>query len=245
MWDHFTEFLPRHHADLVALIIYLVITLGYYAIFAIGMKYRPKAFLQGRMNVYRHRWIRLIYERRAGILAVQTFRNQLMSASFLASTAILVDIGLLTLLRIPPETASFLYYGDPSDTAAEAWLAVKVVMLIGLYSYNFLSFAVCIRDLNYLSYLSTLYGMEEVDVGESVLSHVDDMLDRVAINSTRGLRGYFFGLPLFFWLLSPYLMIVASVVILMLLFMRDRSFRKLPTKLPEEEETKMNARKHG
>ncbi len=102
-------------------------------------------------------------------------------------------------------------------------------MLIGLYSYNFLNFAVCVRDLNYVSYLSGLYGMDDPHDEEDVLSHLEDVLDRVAMNYTRGLRGYFFGLPLFFWLLSPFLMIVTLLIILCLLTMRDRSCRRLPT----------------
>jgi uncharacterized membrane protein len=179
------------------------------------------------MNSYRHRWIRLVLERRDGILAVQAFRNQLMSASFLASTAILVDLGLLTLLGLPRESTSFLY-GDVGDDTACSWLLVKVVMLIGLYSYNFLSFAVCIRDLNYLGYLSGLYGGEDDTDAQSVLTLLEDLLDHVAMNYTRGLRGYYFGLPLFFWLLSPYLMIVVSLIVLCLLYARDHSHGNLP-----------------
>lgn len=220
--------LTGHHADLAGLAIYLAITIGYYVVFTIGMRVRPQAYFQGRMNVYRHRWIRLIFQRRDGLLAVQTCRNLLMSASFLASTAIIVDIGLLTLLGLPRDSASF-FFGDLHDPAADAWLTVKVVMLIGLYSYNFLSFAVCIRDLNHLSYLSALYGMDDPRAEEGILLVLEDLLGRVAMNYTRGLRGYFFGLPLFFWLLSPYLMVVTALVVLALLYVRDHSYRRLPT----------------
>jgi uncharacterized membrane protein len=221
------DIIDGHRADLIGLLLYLAITLGYYLVFSIEMRAGSQSLLQGRMVWYRHRWIRLIFESGDGMLAVHTFRNQLMSCTFLASTAILVDLGLLTLLGLPRESVSFLY-GDMSDKAAYNWLLVKVVMMIGLYSYNFLSFAICIRDLNYLSYLSGLYGMEDSEDQERVLHHLEDLLDRVAMNYTRGLRGYFFGLPLFFWLLSPYLLIITSIVILVLLYMRDHSYGWLP-----------------
>jgi uncharacterized membrane protein len=218
--------LKGHEADAIGLALYLTIAIGYYVLFTLWMRARPESFLQGRMSWYRHRWIRLIYDRCDGILAVQTYRNQLMSASFLASTAILVDLGLLTLLGLPRQTASFLY-GDPADPVAEAWLTVKVVIMIGLYSLNFLSFAVCIRDLNYLSVLSALYGTDDQET-EGVLLHVESTLDAVAINYTRGLRGYYFGLPLFLWLLSPYLMMISTVAVLCLLYVRDHAGRLLP-----------------
>lgn len=222
-----TGILTGHRADVVSLVLYLVSTFGYYIVFAFRVRVRPDSILHGRMNAYRHRWIQIIHKRRDGLLAVQTFRNQLMSASFLASTAILIDLGLLTLLGLPRESTSFLH-GDVGDQAADFWLFVKVVMLIGLYSYNFLSFAVCIRDLNYLGYLSALYGADDSDHAPDVLAHLKHLLDRVAINYTRGLRGYFFGLPLFFWLISPYLMIIASLMILGLLLVRDHSHHNLP-----------------
>ncbi|MFH1419539.1 MAG: DUF599 domain-containing protein [Planctomycetota bacterium] len=221
------DILTGHWADLLGGAAYLVITIGYYIVFARGMRIRPQAYIQGRMNRYRHRWIRLIFKHRDGILAVQTFRNQLMSSSFLASTAILVDIGLLTLLGLPRENTSFLH-GGAGDPAGGFWLTVNVVILIGLYSYNFFNFALCVRDLNYLGYLAGLYGTDDPDERESLISHLESLLDRVAMNYTRGLRGYFFGLPLFFWLLSPYLMLATLLIVLGLLYMRDHALHNLP-----------------
>ena len=93
--------LAGHPIDLIGLVLYLAITLGYHAFFTREIRVHPQHLLQGRMEWYRHRWIRLVYERQDGLLAVQTIRNQLMSSSFLASTAILVDLGLLTLLGLP------------------------------------------------------------------------------------------------------------------------------------------------
>ncbi len=221
------DILNGHWADLLGGAAFLVIAVGYYVAFAVGMRVHPEVYIQGRMSLYRHNWIRLIFKNRDGILAVQTFRNQLMSSSFLASTAILVDLGLLTLLGLPRERTSFLL-GSPGDPAGGFWLTVKVVILIGLYSYNFFNFAICVRDINYLGFLSGLYGLDDPDKKEAVLVQLEHLLDRVAINYTRGLRGYFFGLPLFFWLLSPYLMIVTLLVVLGLLYMRDHALHSLP-----------------
>jgi len=223
-----TETITKHWVDVVGLLVYLALTFGYYAAFTVGMRVRPYSLLHGRMNWYRHRWIHMVYARRDGMLAVQTCRNQLQTATFLASTAIIVDVGLLTLLGLPRETTSFLLHGNVGDKAAEMWLFLKVVIMIGLYSYNFLSFAVCIRDLNYFGYLIALYGSDDESEEPGVLAHLEDLIDRVALNYTRGLRGYFFGLPLFFWLLSPYLMILVSIIILGLLWARDHSHRNLP-----------------
>lgn len=219
------EVLSRHTADIVGLSVYLVLTIGYYILLTVRLKARPEALLQGRMSWYRRRWFRVIFERRDGLLAVQTLRNQMMSASFLASTAILVDLGLLTLLSMPRESASFLI-GDPGDPVADFWLTVKVIMLIGLYSFNFLCFAMCIRDLNYLSYLAGLYGVER-ELEEGLLDYLGDVQHKLGTNYTRGLRGYYFGLPLFFWLLSPYLLIVTTVIVLSILYVRDHSGRGL------------------
>ena len=60
------------------------------------------------------------------------------------------------------------------------------------------------------------------------MSYVGDLLDRMATNYTRGLRGYYFGLPLFFWLLTPYLMMITLIGVLCLLYVRDHTGRGLP-----------------
>ena len=49
----------------------------------------------GRGNHARQRWVREIMRNQRDILAVQTLRNQVMAATFLASTAILISLGLL------------------------------------------------------------------------------------------------------------------------------------------------------
>ena len=49
----------------------------------------------GITNHVRCRWVQSVMEERRDILGVQTLRNQMMAATFLASTAILISLGLL------------------------------------------------------------------------------------------------------------------------------------------------------
>ena len=59
----------------------------------------------GITNHLRAHWVESIMEDRRDILAVQTLRNWTMAASFLASTGILICLGLLSVAASPEKMA--------------------------------------------------------------------------------------------------------------------------------------------
>ena len=56
----------------------------------------PLATSIGLTDHVRRRWIRSVMENQRDILAVQTLRNHIMAATFLASTAMIVSLGVLS-----------------------------------------------------------------------------------------------------------------------------------------------------
>ena len=76
--------------------------LGIYHLYWIYRIYRkPMTTSVGITNHLRGHWVESIMEERRDILAVQTLRNWTMAASFLASTGILICLGLLERGRQP------------------------------------------------------------------------------------------------------------------------------------------------
>ena len=76
--------------------------LGIYHILWIYRIYRrPMTTAVGITNHLRGHWVESIMEERRDILAVQTLRNWTMAASFLASTGILICLGLLSVAASP------------------------------------------------------------------------------------------------------------------------------------------------
>jgi hypothetical protein len=84
---------------LVSLAAFVFIT--YHANLYTKVRRDPLKTSIGIGNHARRRWIRGIMRDQRDILAVQRLRNQVMAATFLASTAILISLGLLNVAFRP------------------------------------------------------------------------------------------------------------------------------------------------
>ena len=102
---------------------------------------RPMTTAVGVTNHLRGHWVESIMEERRDILAVQTLRNWTMAASFLASTGILICLGLLSVAASPEKMAEI----SPSLNAVVhehrvLWLFKLMVLIIDFF-FIFFSFA--------------------------------------------------------------------------------------------------------
>ena len=71
------------------------ILVTYHIRLAYKVRTAPLTTAIGITNQLRRDWVQSIMEERRDILAVQTMRNWVMAASFLASTAILISLGII------------------------------------------------------------------------------------------------------------------------------------------------------
>ena len=74
----------------------LLILFGYQIWHLLQVKRMPLATSTGFNNHARATWVKHVQDEQRDILAVQTLRNQVMAATFLASTATLISLGLLS-----------------------------------------------------------------------------------------------------------------------------------------------------
>ena len=65
------------------------------------VRHKPLTTVVGITKHVRGKWVKNVMDERRDILAVQTLRNQMMAATFLASTAILISLGLLGVAMRP------------------------------------------------------------------------------------------------------------------------------------------------
>ena len=79
---------------------FMVLT-AYHVYWIFQLKHEPLKTYLGITKHLRRMWVQSIMQERRDILAVQTLRNWIMASSFLASTAILIGLGLLSLLFKP------------------------------------------------------------------------------------------------------------------------------------------------
>jgi uncharacterized membrane protein len=181
---------------------------------------RPLTTALGVTNHLRGHWVESIMEHNRDLLAVQTLRNWVMASSFLASTAILISLGLVSVAASPERMAEI----SPSLTELVRehrvlWLFKLMVLIIDFF-FIFFSFCLAIRYYNHVNFMINV---------PSTLAHkitpeyVTGILNRGMMHYNLGMRGYYLGVLLVLWLFGPIWMLLGTVVVLLVLYHLDRT----------------------
>jgi len=87
------------------------------------------------------------------VLAIQTLRNSTMAATFLASTAVLLILGTLTLSGQGAQfTNTWHGLNVAGTTAPELWV-IKLLLFVLDFFVAFFSFSISIRIFNHVGYM--------------------------------------------------------------------------------------------
>jgi len=219
-----SDFIVTHIYDLAGFALSVAAVAAYQ--FYLGWRTRrdPASSAQDIMLAARAAWVETIMRERRDILAVQTLRNSTMSASFMASTAVLLIIGVLT-LSAQGEKLSGTWHSLNilGQFAAELWLFKLLVMLFDLL-FAFFSFSMAVRLFHHIGYLVNVPLSAPNEVSQ--LAHVVAQLNRAGIYYRIGMRAYYFTVPLLFWLFGPLLLMCATLLLVFFLYHLDRAPRR-------------------
>jgi uncharacterized membrane protein len=161
---------------------------------------------------------KIIQEQR-DILAIQTLRNWTMAATLLASTAILLGLGILNVAFITekqPELSKLLNYFGYNNQVL--WL-LKLVILSGDFFFSFFNFVLAIRYYNHTGFIINVSEYQEAGI---TIEAVTEILQRGANHYTLGMRGYYFAIPLSLWLFGSLWLLGGTLLLLVILYRLDR-----------------------
>lgn len=180
----------------------------------------PQSTSFGLTRELRHSWVQMIMHEKRDILAVQTLRNWIMSASFFASTSILISLGTLNVLlggeHVPQLLHALNLFGSRSETL---WL-IKVIVLIIDFFFAFFNFALTIRYYNHVNFMINVSPDKEKSIS---VDSVSKALDMGTMHYTLGMRSYYFAVPFTLWLFGPMLMLAGTVTMTIVLYKLDRT----------------------
>lgn len=167
-------------------------------------------------------WVEIIMkDSEKGILAIQTLRNSTMAATFLASTAVLLIIGALTLSGQGDKLDSTWHaLNSMGAKHAELRIGKLLILLVDLF-IAFFSFAMAIRIYNHVGYMINV----PLTLKHHAISpiHVASHLNSGGKFYSIGMRAYYYAVPLVFWLFGPHFMLAATVVLIAFLYRLDRA----------------------
>jgi len=218
-----SEFGLAHIVDLIGFAVSVLVFVAYQLYLGRRTRLHPESSEQDALLAAREAWVASVMRDRRDILAVQTFRNSIMSASFMASTSVLLIIGVLTLsaqgdkLSGTWHSLNFLGHVDGG-----MWLFKLLVMLFDLL-FAFFTFAMAVRLFHHVGY-SINVPLNATSQNTQILK-VTAQLNRAGSFYRLGMRTYYVTVPLLFWLFGTLWLVGATTVLIYFLYHFDRTPR--------------------
>jgi uncharacterized membrane protein len=209
---------PVPHLELYLTSTSFLLLFGYHAYLVYRVIHRPLTTSIGITTHLRSHWVEHIMKDGRDILAVQTLRNWVMASSFLASTAILICLGLISIAASPEKMAEITPSLKELVREHRALWLFKLMMIIVDFFVTFFNFTLAIRYFNHVNFMinvpSSLAHKITPDYVAGILSHA-------TFHYTAGMRGYYIGVLLVLWLFGPIWMLLGTIILIWVLCYLD------------------------
>lgn len=208
--------------DLVALAWFLGVWAAYAA--TLAATERRRRGLNSEMHRYRDVWMSQMLAREMRMVDAQIVAALQNGTAFFASTSLIAVGGALTLVRSGNEilqVMALLPLGIQST--AVQWEA-KTIGLAIIFVYAFFKFAWSYRLYNYVAIMvGATPPAKEKDTPEAKAhaERVGGLCEVAGRHFNHGQRAFFFALGYLGWFLSPWLLIVSSVAVAIVLWRRQ------------------------
>ncbi len=180
------------------------------------------------MRDFRRRWMQGMLLREQRIMDATLQGNLLSGVAFFASTTIFAIGGLLAMLGASEravELVADLPFAAPTTRAQ--W-EVKVLLLALVFIYAFFKFAWAFRLFNYCSVLIGA-APEKRELDDEAIAYAERAVRINALAAShfnRGIRAYFFALAALAWFIHPWLYMLATALVIVVLVGREFRTRK-------------------
>lgn len=208
--------------DFIAAGISLALIIAYQFFLAAKLRRDPLYTVQAVNAVARAAWVEMVMTQPSkDVLAVQTLRNSIMGPTFLASTAVLLIIGTLTLSAQGPNLAVVWREFHPAASLQTQMFVAKLMLLLLDFFVAFFAFSMAIRMFIHVGYMINV----PTDRQNPAITpqYVTFHLNRGGRFHTVGMRAYYYSVPLVFWLFGPYAMLLATIGLVVLMHRLDRA----------------------
>ncbi|AYC33329.1 DUF599 family protein [Pseudomonas cavernae] len=211
-------------ANLLAALWFLICWVGYnrYALW----KGRDTACLASVLHLYREDWMRRLLLRDNRIADASVIGNLERNASFFASSTLIILAGILTVLGASDRAVSLLADLPLVQPVSRGMSEIKLLGLAVVFVYAFFTFSWCMRQYNFAAVLIGSAPM----VGERHVSELERkafseraarVISMAANQFNLGLRSYYFGMAVLAWFINPWLFMLVTTGVLLVLYRRE------------------------
>jgi len=215
---------PSYLPNLLAGIWFALCWVGYtrYAIW----KGRDTPCLASIMHLYREDWMRRLLLRDSRIADASVIGSLERSASFFASSTLIILAGVLTVLGSSERALSLLAELPFVQPVSREISEVKLLCLSLVFVYAFFTFTWCMRQYNFAAVLvgaAPMVGERHVTEQERKAfgERVARVISLAANQFNFGLRAYYFGLAMLTWFIGPWVFMVVTGGVVLVLYHRE------------------------
>lgn len=226
--------MPIPLLDWLALAWFLLCMLGYGEYAARRANSRP--CLSNTLSRYRAEWMRRMLRRENRVADSTILGNLERNGSFFASSSLLIIAGIFTALGYTAQAMEVFREIPMAAVTTRLLWELKLVVLLLVFVYAFFKFTWSMRQYNFASVLlggAPMPGEEGVTAGirEAFSSNAARVCDRAGDAFNLGLRGFYYALAVLTWFLHPVLFLMASTLVVLILYRREFRSKVLKTLL--------------
>ena len=224
-------YFPLSIADTLALILFLSAWTAYtfYAKFRAKRSYT----LSSLMRRHREQWMREMLHRENRISDATIIGNLERVVTFFASTTILILAGLITAIFASENLLKVLAGLHLSSTTEVETIQFKLLVMALIFVYAFFKFTWSVREHIFSSILigsapqaERLAQLDEREL-EGIALQAAKMSDLANHDFNHGLRAYYFALALLGWLVNGWLLLLATLWVIAVLYGREFNSKAL------------------
>jgi len=191
----------------------------YHIYLAVTVRRTPMKTALGTTHAMRQIWAKTIFENQKDIAAIQTLRNHIMAASFLASTAILISLGVLGMTTNPDLFTGAKGAIQLLSGQSDVYILVKFIILALDLFIAFFNFTLTIRYFNHASYVISFTDKHNPTFNHEFLALV---MDRGSLHYFIGMRGLYLTIPLFLWVFGGMWFLAGVIVLILAIYILDQ-----------------------
>jgi len=183
--------------------------------------------IAARMDEVRRDWITTMATRDVRIFDSQIQSALMQGVGFLASTAVLMIGAMTAMLGYGSEVTFTLSAAAYVPESAGVDWRFKVVLVAGVFAFAFFKLMWSYRLFNYCAVLMGAMPEGDDPSQSTRIEQLAQLHMLAAEHFNNGLRGYFFALACFLWLLHPIGLFIGTLWVLYVLWRRDFASRSL------------------
>lgn len=145
--------------------------------------------------------------------------QKVMASTFLASTSIIICLGLFNAAFRPGVFSEVSHALNLFGTKTEALWMFKLLLIGIIFFITFFNFTLCIRYYNHVSFMINTFQQNDPSVSAKNITQV---INHGALHYTIGMRGFYLSVPLAMWMFGPIWMLTGRLIMVTILFYLDQ-----------------------